>query len=82
MNWCTGWFDGNWGHCCAMHDVAYTMQLDKLKADIDLWRCVAEAAGPIMASIMFVGVLLFGGFAYKNAKNYKNSEDGKPYDNV
>ncbi|WP_062111152.1 hypothetical protein [Aureimonas sp. AU40] len=58
---CTGWFEGAWGHCCAAHDLAYSsLAASKLGADLDLVRCVSDAAGWPMALAMGAGVVLLG----------------------
>lgn len=66
---CTGWFEGTWTHCCAAHDLSYANPaIDRLTADIELARCVAATSGgPIMGSVMFVGVALFGWFFRRKA---------------
>ncbi|WP_158876897.1 hypothetical protein [Antarcticirhabdus aurantiaca] len=47
--------------CCFLHDSMYADQfVSKLEADVDLVRCVAEAAGWPMALLMGAGVILFG----------------------
>lgn len=58
---CTGWFEGTWSTCCAIHDSMYADQfVSKLEADIDLVRCVAEAGGWPVAILMGAGVAFFG----------------------
>jgi hypothetical protein len=46
MDWCTFWPDSlfgiSWAHCCAVHDIAYTLNFDKLEADLALRTCVAR----------------------------------------
>lgn len=78
MTWCTGWFDGTWGHCCALHDIAYTLQLDKWSADIALGQCVVRVGGEVMGPIMTLAVLAVGGWAYRNAGHCKlKTTDGE-----
>ncbi|WP_152045512.1 hypothetical protein [Aureimonas psammosilenae] len=58
---CTFWIEGSWGACCSLHDLAYAdMATTKLTADLELIRCVADAAGWPMALTMGAGVILFG----------------------
>lgn len=54
--------------CCDMHDIAYAMQMDKLKADLDLAFCVAKTGHAGIALIMFLGVTIFGGIWYRRAR--------------
>ena len=68
-NYCTLFFEGSWGHCCEVHDKAYETQVDKGKADIDLYNCVREADPEaltwVVAALMFAGVSLFGSRFYR-----------------
>jgi hypothetical protein len=73
-NHCTFFFEGfstkySWTHCCAAHDKAYELQLDKKQADIDLYNCVRDADPTsitwIVAALMLAGVSLFGSRFYK-----------------
>jgi len=57
---CTGWWDGVWRACCDAHDAAYQAGLPKFPADFELFRCVWDTGHPVNATIMFVGVLVFG----------------------
>ena len=66
--YCTLWWDGVWGRCCEMHDLAYSVGLDKLQADIDLGVCVAQTGNFGMGVIMFVAVLVAGIFFYPRKK--------------
>ena len=52
---CTGWFDGNWRHCCDIHDYSYYILNDKFLSDIDLMVCVLQTGNGIMALLMFLG---------------------------
>lgn len=61
---CTGFFDGVWRHCCDIHDIDYTLGVDKLFADLKLAACVADTGNPVIAIVMFLGVSIFGGFFY------------------
>ncbi len=67
-DWCTGWPDGAWAHCCALHDIAFTMQTGLIGANATLAACVARSGWPVMAAVMLAGVTLFGGFFYKRRK--------------
>jgi hypothetical protein len=50
----------DWSACCAAHDLAYGLGVDRLEADIDMALCVASVAGWPMAAVMFAGVSAFG----------------------
>jgi len=65
---CTAWFDGAWGACCAVHDVAYAAGVDKITADLDLAACVAHTGHGVMALVMLAGVTLFGWLFYRKRK--------------
>lgn len=65
---CTGWFDGSWRHCCDLHDLAYSLGVDKLTADLDLFECVVNAGHPVIAGIMLIGVVLFGWLFYRRRR--------------
>lgn len=73
------WFEGWWGDCCKVHDLAYDMGLDRAVADADLWSCVVQAStSPVgglvglgVGSLMYVGVRVFGGRFYKKAQENK-----------
>ena len=49
---CTGWFDGNWRHCCDIHDYNYYILNDKFLSDIDLMVCVLQTGNGVMALLM------------------------------
>ena len=61
--------DTSWSHCCQAHDKAYELQLDKGKADVELYNCVKDSSPEgitwIVAALMFVGVAIFGKKFYK-----------------
>jgi len=68
---CTLWFNGDWRACCDAHDAAYAVvsaPLDKVIADLDLARCVAETGHGLMALVMLAGVTLFGWFFIRRRK--------------
>lgn len=79
---CTLWLDGlgpyDWRHCCDIHDLAYYELAPKLDADLALAGCVLEAGGPIlgplMATVMFAGLTLFGWVWYEKAKSKRRSQ--------
>jgi hypothetical protein len=68
-NYCTLFFEGTWGECCRIHDIAYETQEPKGQADIDLYNCVKEADPEVLtwlvAAIVFAGVSLFGSRFYR-----------------
>lgn len=80
MDYCTGFFEGWWADCCAVHDLAYLNQVPKLLADQELAQCVvASASSPVqsvlgygVAGVMFLGVSLFGRHFYNKAKQNKD----------
>ena len=65
-------FEGSWGHCCEVHDVAYETQVDKKQADINLYNCVLESSDSVgiglIATLMFITVTTFGGFFYRKSR--------------
>jgi hypothetical protein len=62
---CTFWMNGwptwlggsgdEWLHCCQAHDLVPM----SLESTFNLGQCVSEVS-PIMGSIMFLGVFIFG----------------------
>jgi hypothetical protein len=76
-DWCSGWFDGTWGHCCAIHDIMYSLQYDRIPADIALGSCVARNGPWWMGVLMGLAVLAVGYPAWRKAKFYKLKTDGK-----
>jgi hypothetical protein len=66
--YCTLWWDGVWGKCCEIHDLAYSVGLDKLQADIDLGLCVAQTGNIGIGILMFIAVAIFGVFFYPWSK--------------
>lgn len=69
---CTKWPDGDWHHCCVIHDYDYAEGVNKWKADGKLAWCVMKASYrrgtlpwlPILhivnGLLMWLGVTLFG----------------------
>ena len=78
-NYCTLWPEGWWGDCCKQHDLDYLNQVSRELADTKLFQCVVESSPSlisdqsliisttslIIASLMYIGVRLFGGYFYK-----------------
>jgi len=58
-------------HCCLKHDEAYVAQVDKIKADIDFYNCVADAIG-IIAAIIIAGAAAVGGIWFWYRRKFKN----------
>lgn len=85
MDYCTGFPEGWWQHCCQAHDAAYDLQIGKAQADRELLACVEEARPgwadqyPLMAAglsdaiaiVMFAGVAVFGRRFYRRAGKKK-----------
>jgi hypothetical protein len=58
---CTMFIDGNWGHCCYMHDLRYWYGGDHKRqdeADTELKNCVEKVAGINWATLIYKGVRL------------------------
>lgn len=68
LDGCTGWFDGNWRHCCDAHDIAWAQGADFFGSNIDLAVCVAQTGNPIVALIMLAGVTFIGWILYYSKK--------------
>jgi hypothetical protein len=76
MNFCTWFPEGWWSTCCEIHDKAYADQIVQLIADKALFLCVATSgtnvfemiAGLAIASVMFIGVRVFGKHYYNKSK--------------
>lgn len=63
--------EGNWGECCYSHDVAYRRggwAIARLKADIELFKCIWSNKNPFAAVLYFVGVRFGGQFAFQYGK--------------
>lgn len=72
---CTLWPDRlagmDWSACCLAHDVAYALGRDRAVADLELYRCVAEATGAHwFAGVMFAGVSIFGWAFWKKRRRH------------
>ena len=67
-HFCTGWFDGVWGACCALHDAAYASGADKVRSDLELALCVAKTGHGAMALVMLIGVSIFGWLFYRGRR--------------
>jgi hypothetical protein len=69
---CTLWFDRLWGvdfgHCCAAHDFAYLSGANRLLADAELAKCVAEAGLPFTGFLMGGATTALGWLFYKRQK--------------
>jgi len=75
--YCTGWFDGNYGHCCAAHDDSYIILREKSKFqyDLGLFKCVWKK-NKFQAVVMFIGLTVipisyYYWFKYKKDRNVK-----------
>lgn len=85
MNYCTGWFEGWWGHCCQAHDEGYDAQMGQVQPDIEILYCVATSLPDIewaqafgwvsvaVAVLMHLGVRFFGSGFYRRAGEKKDS---------
>lgn len=63
--------EGNWGECCIEHDKAYRSGgwfIARLKADIELSRCIARNKNLFAAGLYFVGVRGWGMWAFQWGK--------------
>ncbi|CAE7879335.1 unnamed protein product, partial [Symbiodinium necroappetens] len=64
---CTMFPEGDWAHCCQLHDIAYDASgTPRLEADLDLLLCLTDMGRPIVGIIMFLGVVLFGWLFYRD----------------
>lgn len=76
MDYCTWFPEGWWSTCCELHDKAYADQIGQYVADKALFVCVATSGNTVLqvvvgvavATVMFLGVRLFGKRYYNNAK--------------
>src|SRR5687768_11296116 len=72
-NGCSGlWIpEGNWGECCTFHDKAYReggWAIARLKADIELFKCIASNKNLFAATLYFIGVRFAGMYAFQYGK--------------
>lgn len=66
---CSCWFDSCWGVCCKRHDRRYSdIRLSKKQADLMLFRCVRRRSNKLMASLMYIGVVIGGQSRYDAAQ--------------
>ena len=62
---CTLFPEGNWSECCHQHDRMYGRKtVSRWVADKLLYKCVRKKSNIVVASIMFIGVRLFGWYFY------------------
>lgn len=57
--------------CCNEHDRQYKEGgwfYARFQADNNLWKCIREKDNLLMASLMYVGCRIFGGWAFQWAK--------------
>jgi len=60
--------EGNWGSCCKLHDRRYeNKRLTRKQADELLYRCVVRKHSRFIATIMWLGVRMFGWYFYRRA---------------
>jgi hypothetical protein len=69
-NGCSGLFipQGNWGECCQTHDANYRRggwAIARLKADIQLFKCIASNKNLFAATLYFTGVRFAGQYAFQ-----------------
>jgi len=61
----------NYSYCCYIHDMHYSdiplasEKMTRLKADNALFGCVRRKRGLVVASLMWIGVRIFGGKYYR-----------------
>lgn len=58
-DYCTMFIEGNWAHCCLDHDLRYWIggeRQDQDQSDLELRACVRDAAGPVMAGLIYYSV--------------------------
>ena len=61
-DWCTMFYDGDYGEeCCKPHDEAYVdKSSSKFKTDIKLFKCIKRKKNIAYALVAFIGVSTFG----------------------
>lgn len=67
-DYCTLFPEGTWAECCKRHDRRYEKMKSKWKADRLLFRCVKRKGNIVVASIMWLGVTLFGWYNFYKAQ--------------
>jgi hypothetical protein len=76
-NQCTAVPDGNFGHCCDSHDTAYWFggtERDRHLADTHLMACMLyEGAPPLVPTVYFLGVRIFGWPKYHYREHGRDS---------
>lgn len=63
--------EGNWGECCVEHDKRYReggWAIARLKADIELFLCIASNKNLFAATLYFTGVRFAGMWAFQFGK--------------
>jgi hypothetical protein len=70
--WFDGWFTQDWGECCARHDHQYMNQSEhtfsKSEVDKQLFKCVRQKGGVIMATVMYLGNKTFSWYYWNKFK--------------
>ena len=88
MDYCTGWFEGWWAHCCQAHDAAYAAQVGQAVADGQLLSCVVQSlpafavdnpllAGAVGVASAAVGGAMWLGVRVFGRRFYKKAGDQK-----
>lgn len=58
----------DYSFCCYIHDIQYNHKyatMSRWQADKDLFKCVKKRRGLLVATMMWLGVRIFGGIYYK-----------------
>jgi hypothetical protein len=76
---CSFFPEGKQTACCNAHDIAYSFGNSRLEADRALRECVKACGKPYMAWVLFIGVRLFGYFAWRKAQNTVKRRREKGY---
>jgi hypothetical protein len=75
MDYCTLWPDKLWGvdysACCAAHDLAYLTGANRLLADAELAKCVAQAGLPFTGFLMGGATTIAGWLFYRRVRRSK-----------
>lgn len=70
-NGCNATPEGNWGECCTVHDKNYReggWAIARLKADIELMKCIGSNGNWFAAILYFLGVRFGGQYAFQYGK--------------